>query len=85
MMAMSRCAIETRAHFGTNTNDGRANLPVCSNLTASQRAMLAEPWGYARKNIAPLVLVEVWAARPLTFHFSATRQRLPYLGVKLRS
>jgi hypothetical protein len=22
-------------------------------------AMLAEPWGYARKNIAPLVLVEV--------------------------
>jgi len=26
-------------------------------------AMLAEPWGYARQNIAPLVLVEVWAAR----------------------
>jgi hypothetical protein len=25
--------------------------------------MLAEPWGYARENIAPLVLVEVWAAR----------------------
>jgi hypothetical protein len=38
--------------------------------------MLAEPWGYARQNIAPLVLVEVWAAR----------QRPPYLGggVKLR-
>ena len=47
-------------------------------------AMLAEAWGYARKNIAPLVLVEIWAARPLTFHFSATRQRPPYLGVKLR-
>src|ERR1017187_10674010 len=27
-------------------------------------AMLAEPWAYARQNIAPLVLVEVWAARP---------------------
>ncbi|HEY4984591.1 MAG TPA: hypothetical protein VIJ24_05965, partial [Verrucomicrobiae bacterium] len=26
-------------------------------------AMLAEPWGYAHENIAPLVLVEVWAAR----------------------
>jgi hypothetical protein len=26
-------------------------------------AMLAEPWGYARENIAPLVLVEIWAAR----------------------
>src|ERR1035437_3622891 len=26
-------------------------------------AMLAEPWGYARQNIAPLVLVKVWAAR----------------------
>jgi hypothetical protein len=25
--------------------------------------MLAEPWGYARENIAPLVPVEVWAAR----------------------
>jgi len=25
--------------------------------------MLAEPWGYARKNIAPLVLVEIGAAR----------------------
>jgi hypothetical protein len=25
--------------------------------------MLAEPWGYAHENIAPLVLVEVWAAR----------------------
>jgi len=25
--------------------------------------MLAEPWGYARQNIAPLVLVKVWAAR----------------------
>jgi hypothetical protein len=25
--------------------------------------MLAEPWGYARENIASLVLVEVWAAR----------------------
>jgi len=25
--------------------------------------MLAEPWGYARENIAPLVLVEVWVAR----------------------
>jgi hypothetical protein len=38
--------------------------------------MLAEPWGYARQNIAPLVLVEVWVAR----------QRPPYLGggVKLR-
>jgi hypothetical protein len=37
--------------------------------------MLAEPWGYARENIAPLVLVEVWAAR----------QRPPYLGgVRLR-
>jgi hypothetical protein len=36
--------------------------------------MLAESGGYARKNIASLVLVEVWAAR----------QRPPYLGVKLR-
>jgi hypothetical protein len=38
--------------------------------------MLAEPWGYTRKNIALLVLVEVWAAR----------QRPPYLGggIKLR-
>jgi hypothetical protein len=26
--------------------------------------MLAEPWGYARENIAPLVLVEIWAAPP---------------------
>jgi hypothetical protein len=43
--------------------------------------MLAEPWGYARENIAPLVLVEVWTARPLTFHFSATRQRRPTLVV----
>jgi hypothetical protein len=25
--------------------------------------MLAEPWGYACQNIAPLVLVEDWAAR----------------------
>jgi len=25
--------------------------------------MLAEPWGYARQNIALLVLVKVWAAR----------------------
>src|ERR1039457_4479205 len=44
-------------------------------------AMLAEPWGYACQNIAPLVLVEDWAARPLTFHFSATRQRRPTLVV----
>jgi hypothetical protein len=29
--------LQTRAHFGTNTNNGRANLPVCPNLTASQR------------------------------------------------
>src|ERR1035438_87352 len=36
-------------------------------------AMLAEPWGYARQIIAPLILVKVWAAQQ------------PYLdgGVKL--
>jgi hypothetical protein len=50
-------------HLYTTPNDVRANLPVCPNLTASKRAMLAEPWEYARENIAPLVLVEVWAAR----------------------
>jgi hypothetical protein len=50
-------------HLDTSTNDGRANLPVCPNLTASKRSNAAEPWGYARQNIAPLVLVEVWAAR----------------------
>jgi hypothetical protein len=39
--------------------------------------MLAEPWGYARQNIAPLVLVKVWAARqgtvsPHSLHFVLT-------------
>src|ERR1035437_7013831 len=29
--------VANRTHFGTNTNNGRANLPVCPNLTASQR------------------------------------------------
>src|ERR1017187_10875457 len=37
-------------------------------------AMLAEPWAYARQNIAPLVLVEVWAARP---SYPAAQQRRP--------
>jgi hypothetical protein len=41
------------------TNDGGANLPVCPNLTASQRSNAGGTMGYARKNIAPLVLVKV--------------------------
>jgi hypothetical protein len=41
------------------TNDGGANLLVCLNLTASKRSDAGGTWGYARKNIAPLVLVEV--------------------------
>ena len=61
----------------TAPNDGRANLPVCLNLTASKRSDAGGTMGiYTRKNIALLVLVEVWAAR----------QRPPYLGggIKLR-
>ena len=39
-------------------------LPVCPNLTASQRSDAGGTiLGYARQNIAPLVLVKVWAAR----------------------
>jgi hypothetical protein len=43
-------------------------------------AMLAEPWGYARQNIAPLVLVKVWAARqrrPTLVVSSCARPALP--------
>jgi hypothetical protein len=47
----------------TPTNDGRANLPVCPNLTASKRSDAGGTMGYACQNIAPLVLLEVWAAR----------------------
>ena len=65
--------LEIMAHFDTNTNDGRANLPVCQNLTASQRSDADGTMRIRRKNIAPLVLGEVWAAR----------QRPPYLGTTL--
>ena len=43
--------------------------------------MLAEPWGYAAKYIAPLVLVEVWEARQRR----ATRwhQDVPFLGARI--
>jgi len=61
----------------TAPNDGRANLPVCLNLTASKRSDAGGTMGiYTRKNITLLVLVEVWAAR----------QRPSYLvgGIKLR-
>jgi len=48
--------------FDTIANDGRANLPVCPNLTARQRSNAGETMGIrTRQNIAPLVLVEVWA------------------------
>jgi hypothetical protein len=48
----------------TAPNDGRANLPVCFNLTASKRSDAGGTVGiYTRKNIALLFLVEVWAAR----------------------
>jgi hypothetical protein len=46
------------------TNDGRANLPVCLNLTLGKRSDAGGTFlGYAHRNIAPLVLVEVWAAQ----------------------
>jgi len=52
------------AHLDTPTNDGGANLPVCPNLIASKRSDAGGTMGiYAHKNIAPLVLVEVWTAR----------------------
>ena len=71
--------------FPLQTGRTSAQTPTMAGQTCrfaqisppASTAMLAEPWGYARKNIAPLVLVEVWAARPLTFHFSATRQHSP--------
>ena len=53
-------------HFNTATTncDGSANLPVCPNLTASKRSDAdGTILGYVHKNIAPLVLVEVWAAQ----------------------
>jgi hypothetical protein len=58
------------AQLDTTTNNGRANCRFAPISLPASAAMLAEPWGYARQNIAPLVLVEVWAAR----------QRPPYLG-----
>jgi hypothetical protein len=48
---------------GTPTKDGGANLPVCPNLSASKRSDAGGTMGIrTRKNIAPLVLVEIWAA-----------------------
>jgi hypothetical protein len=43
--------------------------------------MLAEPWGYARQNIAPLVLVKVWAARLVASKQSGDGQHRPTLVV----
>jgi hypothetical protein len=54
---------ERRVQLDTTTNDGRANLPVCPNLTASKRSNAGGTVGIRHENIAPLVLVEVWAAR----------------------
>jgi hypothetical protein len=66
--------------FDTIPNDGRANLPVCPNLTARQRSNAGGTMGIrTRQNIAPLVLVEVWAARQrrptLVVSSSAQKQR----------
>ena len=56
---------EGRSQLDTTTNDGRANLPVCPNLTASKRSNAGGTMGNAHENIAPLVLAEVWAERHL--------------------
>jgi len=45
--------------------------------------MLAESWGYARQNIAPLVLAKVWAAqqhRPTLVMSGCARMRMRVLA-----
>jgi len=68
------------AHFATAPNDGRANLPVCPILTARKRSDAGGTMGIRTQEHRSARPVEVWAARPLTFHFSATRQRQPYVS-----
>jgi len=52
--------MDAGAHLDTTTNEGRAELPLCPNLTASERSDAGE---ITRQNIASLVLVAVWAAQ----------------------
>ena len=49
-----------RVHLDTATIEGRADLPVGPNLSASERSDVG---GNAGKNIAPLVLSNIWAVR----------------------
>ena len=48
------------AQLDPRTNEGRDDLPVVPNLPASKRS---DAGGNAGKNIAPLVLADIWAAR----------------------
>jgi len=49
-------------------NPGRKTCRFAPISPPASAAKLVEPWGYARQNIALLVLVKGWAAAP------------PYLG-----
>ena len=48
------------AQLDTRTNEGRDDLPVVPNLSASERS---DAGGNAGQNIAPLVLADIWAAQ----------------------
>jgi hypothetical protein len=63
------------AHLGANP--GRAELLLCPDLTASERG---DAGGNAGKNIAPLVLAEVWAGASAYVSLQRDKAAQPYQG-----